>query len=922
MTARKGIGTRCFATASTVAALLAGSAFGGAGSIELDALGALSMAEDDLTIRAAVMAEKYGDRPLCFVSDSNLQSFSDGLLPVNVSAEKPTRKILEGTIGVKPSGESAAALSGDFVSAEEMELTGGIGIVATFPAEFWSGAEWRTDGGLAGILPGTFSRSAPLSCKGRRVEFARKDGKKVVFEFSEEAGIFAFDDRRQRGIGLSLGMMTRPGTVLPAGASVKFSCKVVREGGLNVRCATIEEAVPGEEWIPIVNSLDIEKGSALDFSGMGFLDAPAGKHGWLKAVGGHFEFERRPGVAQRFYGVNLVLDAVCPEKRVTDALVTRLARLGYNTIRIHQQEKATLRKNGRVGIVFDDDALDRMDYLIAKATEAGIYVTTDLFVTRPVAWKAVGENREGFMTSYEYKSLLVLGHPGAMEDWKRYTRAWLGHVNPYTGRTLANEPALITLGLVNEGHLGMAWHFVKDMPVAQEKWERWLKSGRAAEFGIDTSAVPKRVNAIGAFRDASSAFALFAADLEREKIEAMRKTVRELGYRGLVFNDNNGPKYAARQLVRDDTYDIVDVHFYIDHPSFLGVNWTAPYSLEGANPFFAKRYMIATVCSERLYGKPFTVTEWQHASAALYRSTAGLLVGTVAAGQDWSALWRFAYAHGAKALETEGARVDSFDLSGDPVKQATDRTFALLYLRGDMPVFKDRMTFGVTKRSINPESGRALCIDLPGWSRRAMFESQIGSTVALDGSLPDGAVPIEDAVASSERPKRRHAAKSPLKVNESTGAFSLVTPRTCGGFSEAGGKVSAGPLAFAVSGYMATVSASSIDGRPLESSSRILVTHLTDASGEGARFANGRHTMILDYGRPGTALLRAGTAKIALALSGLEASGGTPPYRVYALDTSGRRDAEVPTVVRKGRLMFTAEVKPGSAHLYYEVVRR
>jgi hypothetical protein len=128
------------------------------------------------------------------------------------------------------------------------------------------------------------------------------------------------------------------------------------------------------------------------------------------------------------------------------------------------------------------------------------------------------------------------------------------------------------------------------------------------------------------------------------------------------------------------------------------VNWTAPYAIEGANPFFAKRYAIATVCAERLYGKPFTVTEWQHASVSPYRSTAGLLIGAVAAGQDWSALWRFAYAHGAKALKTEGARLDSFDLSGDPVKQATDRMFTLLYLRRDMPVFENRMTFGVTKR--------------------------------------------------------------------------------------------------------------------------------------------------------------------------------------------------------------------------------
>jgi hypothetical protein len=165
---------------------------------------------------------------------------------------------------------------------------------------------------------------------------------------------------------------------------------------------------------------------------------------------------------------------VCPEKKRAHAHVTRLVGLGYNSIRIHHHEKPILKKNGRAGIEFNREALDRLDYLIAKATEAGIYITTDLFVSRPVAWRAIGENRDGFMTMFEYKSLLVLGHPGAMSDWSRFTRAWLGHVNPYTGRTLTEEPALITLGLVNEGHLGMAWHLVKNMPVAQEKWERWL----------------------------------------------------------------------------------------------------------------------------------------------------------------------------------------------------------------------------------------------------------------------------------------------------------------------------------------------------------------------------------------------------------------------------------------------------------------
>ena len=62
----------------------------------------------------------------------------------------------------------------------------------------------------------------------------------------------------------------------------------------------------GKEWIPLDYCRDIEPGSALDFSGMGFADAPAGKYGWLKNAGGRFEFEKLPGKGQRFYGVNLV----------------------------------------------------------------------------------------------------------------------------------------------------------------------------------------------------------------------------------------------------------------------------------------------------------------------------------------------------------------------------------------------------------------------------------------------------------------------------------------------------------------------------------------------------------------------------------------------------------------------------------------
>ena len=73
---------------------------------------------------------------------------------------------------------------------------------------------------------------------------------------------------------------------------------------------------------------NIAKDSILDFSKMGLQDAPAGKYGRLKAVGNHFEFEKLPGVKQRFYGANLCFEANFPEHEFADEIIARLTRFG------------------------------------------------------------------------------------------------------------------------------------------------------------------------------------------------------------------------------------------------------------------------------------------------------------------------------------------------------------------------------------------------------------------------------------------------------------------------------------------------------------------------------------------------------------------------------------------------------------------
>ena len=131
----------------------------------------------------------------------------------------------------------------------------------------------------------------------------------------------------------------------------------------------------GADWVRLEYWKDIKAGSALDFSGMGFL-APAGKYGYLKAVGGHFEFENLPGVEQRFFGVNFCNTANYPTHSQAKTLLKRLAMLGYNSLRIHHHDNFWADKANQ----------DKLDYFLANAIEMGFYITTDYYVSRKVKW--------------------------------------------------------------------------------------------------------------------------------------------------------------------------------------------------------------------------------------------------------------------------------------------------------------------------------------------------------------------------------------------------------------------------------------------------------------------------------------------------------------------------------------------------------
>lgn len=148
----------------------------------------------------------------------------------------------------------------------------------------------------------------------------------------------------------------------------------------------------GPDWVPLDVDLDIEPGSALDFSKVLPRHAPAGKFGRLIATKqGKFAFENC-AVPMRFYGVDLCCTAQYLSRELADRLAERLVRLGYNAVRNHHYERWLVdREPGEMRL--RGDTLDQFDYLFAAFKQRGIYVTTDLYVSRLVALADVYEDR-------------------------------------------------------------------------------------------------------------------------------------------------------------------------------------------------------------------------------------------------------------------------------------------------------------------------------------------------------------------------------------------------------------------------------------------------------------------------------------------------------------------------------------------------
>lgn len=211
------------------------------------------------------------------------------------------------------------------------------------------------------------------------------------------------------------------------------------------------------------------------------LEAPAGKHGFIRRDGGRFV----DGAGNRFrvLGVNTCFAGNFPTHGEAEAVAARMAKFGINCVRFHHMDTARSPRGIWLDGVpdkqrLDPERLDRLDYFIAQLKKNGIYANLNLKVGRETV-EADGVPRADRLPRHNKGPDHF--HPRLIELQKQYARDLLLHRNPYTGNRYADDPAIGFVEINNESGLAFEWGngAIDGLPAEyldefREDWNRFL----------------------------------------------------------------------------------------------------------------------------------------------------------------------------------------------------------------------------------------------------------------------------------------------------------------------------------------------------------------------------------------------------------------------------------------------------------------
>ena len=197
-------------------------------------------------------------------------------------------------------------------------------------------------------------------------------------------------------------------------------------------------------------------GSALDLSAMNA--EPAGAHGRVIVKDGHFA-TATDGQRIRFWGCNISSAENFQSAAAGEVLARRLAAGGINIARLHHMDNPWSVAAG--GSIWSKDRsdhsqidaaqLDKLHRLVATLKAHGIYSNINLKVSKTLT--AADGFPESIAQCPPYQKQVDCFQRRMIEMQKEYARQLLTVKNPYTGLSLAEDPAVAVVEINNENSL-------------------------------------------------------------------------------------------------------------------------------------------------------------------------------------------------------------------------------------------------------------------------------------------------------------------------------------------------------------------------------------------------------------------------------------------------------------------------------------
>jgi len=561
-------------------------------------------------------------------------------------------------------------------------------------------------------------------------------------------------------------------------------------------------AQPRSGWYPFTIDQDHLAGAA-DFS---HLNHPLSASDRIGVKDGHFVNAKAERI--RCWGVNLAFGANFPEQNDAVRLAKRLRRLGVNLVRLHHMDSDPDADPTRCRSIlttgpypsFNPIAMARLRTLLDAFKAEGIYVNLNLHVGyrfRPAVDKVPGPDP----LPIQSKPLHIF-YPRMVDLQCEFAKKLV------EGLRLKNDPVLAMVEIDNEASLLFS-HQARQL-------DKVLVGEYKAEFERQKAAF------LGAMPETDEKLVEFLVDRDRAYLNRLRDVVRSTAGKTVPVAGTQVEFGGPLTFDSHDGLDYHDDHFYIDHYNFPNQRWDGrDWRIRDASGAASGYLVYLHKAFARQAGKPYTVSEFNEAYPNRQGAELDPTLAAFAAHQDWDGLMHFAYEHG-RDWDRQGP--SGFNLNGDVTKLAAFAQAGWMYRTGAVEPARHELRIGMPlamrmkATAERQQFALARFFEANGVNPNVAFQHR----VAID---PGGTEP--PAISAPMPPYR--ADTGGLMYDGKRQLFIISAPKAAGVFGFAkGGAVQAGPFEYtldaAARGFAAFL-ATSLDGKPLASSGRMLVTN-------------------------------------------------------------------------------------------------